>query len=124
MSTNELAKKYVALCQAGKFDACLDELFSKDAVSVEAGVPPGVPMDRVSNGLEAIKAKGKWWADSHEVHKSEVFGPYPHDDRFIVRFVMDVTNKQTKQRMTMDEAGLFTVKDGKIVREEFYYGMG
>jgi ketosteroid isomerase-like protein len=26
--------------------------------------------------------------------------------------------------MTMDEAALYTVKDGKIVQEEFFYFMG
>jgi ketosteroid isomerase-like protein len=29
--------------------------------------------------------------------------------------------KPSGQRMQMNEMGLFTVKDGKIVREEFFY---
>jgi ketosteroid isomerase-like protein len=28
------------------------------------------------------------------------------------------------QRMTLDEAALYTVKDGKITQEEFFYNMG
>jgi len=28
------------------------------------------------------------------------------------------------KRMTIDEAALYTVKDGKIVHEEFFYHMG
>jgi hypothetical protein len=122
MSTHEVGKKYVALCQAGKFDECLESLFAKDAVSVEAGAAPG--MDRVATGLEAIHAKGKWWADNHTVHKAEVFGPYPNDDRFAVRFVFDITHKPSDKRLTMDEIGLFTVKDGKITREEYFYTTG
>jgi hypothetical protein len=122
MTSEEIAKKYVALCQQGKFDECLDSLFAKDAISVEAGGPPG--MDRTSKGLEAIHAKGKWWTDNHTVHKAEVFGPYPLDDRFIVRFVFDLTNKPSGQRMTMDEVGLFTIENGKITREEFFYTGG
>jgi len=46
---------------------------------------------------------------------------YPHDDRFMVRFVYDITNKPSNERMEMDEVGLFTVVDGKITREEFFY---
>ena len=122
MTAHEVAKKYVALCKEGKNEQCLDELFAKDAVSVEAGAPPG--MDRISKGLDAIKAKGKWWTDNHTVHKAEVFGPYPHDDRFAVRFAYDITNKPSGQRMTMDEVGLFTVENGKITREEFFYSQG
>jgi ketosteroid isomerase-like protein len=122
MNSNEIAKKYVELCQAGKFDECLTELFSKDAVSVEAGAPPG--MDRTAKGLDAIHAKSKWWAENHVVHKAEIQGPYPHDDRFAVRFVFDITNKPSGKRMTMDEMGLFTVSNGKITREEFFYSVG
>ena len=122
MTAHEVGKKYVALCKEGQHEKCLETLFSKDAVSVEAASPPG--MDRTSKGLEAIQAKGKWWGENHTVHKAEVTGPYPHDDRFAVRFVYDITNKPSGKRMTMDEVGLFTVKDDKITREEFFYSMG
>jgi ketosteroid isomerase-like protein len=121
MNAGEIAKRYVALCKEGRNEVCLTELFAKDAVSVEAGTPPG--MDRTSTGLDAIRAKGKWWVENHTVHKAEVSGPYPHDDRFAVRFVYDVTNKPSGKRMTMDEVGLFTVTNGKIVKEEFFYSM-
>lgn len=121
-TTNEIGKKYVALCKDGNHEEILKTLFAKDTVSVEAGAPPG--QDRTVKGLDAIRAKGKWWSDNHTVHKAEHSGPYPNDDRFAVRFTYDVTNKGSGQRFTMDEVGLFTVKDGKIVREEFFYSMG
>jgi ketosteroid isomerase-like protein len=50
--------------------------------------------------------------------------PYPHDNRFAIRFVFDFTHKPTGKRTTMDEIGLFTVDNGKIIREEFFYTMG
>ena len=121
MTTLELAKKYVSLCKEGKSEECLDTLFAKDAVSVEAGAPPGI--ERTANGVEAIRAKGKWWMDNHTIHKADVSGPYPHDDRFAVRFVYDVTNKPSGRRFTLDEIGLFTVENGRITREEFFYTM-
>src|SRR3984957_1843090 len=112
MSTNEVGKKYVALCKEGKGEECLDTLFAKDAVSIEAAAPPGG--DRTTKGLEAIHGKSNWWREKNTVHKAEVFGPYPHDDRFAVRFLYDVTNKPSGKRFTMDEVGLFTVANGKI----------
>jgi ketosteroid isomerase-like protein len=120
-STLEIGKKYVALCKEGQHESILNDLFTKDTVSVEAGAPPG--QDRTAKGLEAIRAKSKWWGENHTVHKAEVFGPYPHDDRFAVRFLYDVTNKPSGKRITMDEVGLFTVDNGKIVKEEFFYAM-
>ena len=122
MTTQEIGKRYVALCQQGKNDACLDELYAKNAVSIEAAPPPGG--EKTSKGLDAIKAKGKGWAESHTVHKAEVSGPFPHENRFAVRFMFDVTDKPSGKRMTMDEVGLFTVENGKITREEFFYPAG
>lgn len=40
------------------------------------------------------------------------------------RFAFELTFKPTGERRTMDEIGLFTVVDGKIAREEFFYHFG
>jgi hypothetical protein len=37
---------------------------------------------------------------------------------------MDITSKSMGQRMQMDEIGLYTVENGKITHEEFFYTMG
>ena len=61
------------------------------------------------------------------MHSAQAEGPWPHGDRFIVRFKYEVTSKagpMAGKRMKLDEAGLYTVKDGKIVQEEFFYDMG
>ena len=119
MNTMDIANKMIALCREGKNLEALDTLFANDVVSVEAGGPPG--MNREANGLAAVKGKGEWWVANHEVHSALITGPWPHDNRFIVGFKYDVTNKPSGTRMVMDEVGLYTVRDGKIVREEFFY---
>lgn len=108
--------------QTGKNHEALNKLFADNIVSVEAGAPPG--MQRETNGLAAVKAKGEWWIANHEIHSASVSGPWPHDNRFVVGFQYEVTNKPSGQRMKLDEVGLYTVMDGKIVREEFFYSMG
>ncbi|MFN0161757.1 MAG: SnoaL-like domain-containing protein [Burkholderiales bacterium] len=119
MTTIEIANRLVELCRDGKGDEILDTLYSKDAVSVEAMTAPG--MEREARGVEAIRAKGVWWVNNHDVHAFDITGPWPHDDRFIVGFSIDVTFKPTGERTKMQEAGLYTVAGGKIVREEFFY---
>ena len=122
--TMEVGKKLVELCKEGKFEEAVATLYSDDVVSVEAMSGPGMPAKM--EGLDAVKKKGEWWVANHEVHSAEVEGPWPHGDRFIVRFKMDVTPKvgpMAGKRMTMDETGLYTVKDGKVAQEEFFYGM-
>jgi len=35
---------------------------------------------------------------------------------------MDMTPKASGQRMSLDEVGLYTLKDGKIAEERFFHG--
>ncbi len=121
MTAIEIANQLVALCREGK-NAEAKALYAEDAVSVEAGAPPG--MSAEVRGLAAIRAKGEWWSANHEVHSAVVAGPWPHGDRFIVGFKFEVTMKPSGHRMTMEEMGLYTVAGGKIVREEYFYTGG
>ena len=122
MSTLEIANKLVDLCRQGKNAECLSTMYADDAVSVEAMAMPGTQQE--SKGLAAIKAKSTWWVDNHEVHSATITGPWPNGDRFVVGFSYDVTNKPSGQRMQMEEVGLYTIHNDKIVREEFFYGTG
>lgn len=122
IETSTIAQKYVDLCKQGKFEACLQELFSENAVSVEAWTPPGA--EPITRGLSAIQAKGEAWARDHQIHAIELSGPFPLDQRFAVFFRFDVTNKPSQRRLSMEEVGLFTIEGGKIVREEFFYAAG
>jgi ketosteroid isomerase-like protein len=120
MTTQEIANDLVALCQQGKFAESGEKYWAADVLSVEAGAPPGG--DPASRGIEAARAKGEWWATNHEVHGVEVEGPYCNGDQFVVHFKMDITPKASGQRMTMDEMAVYTLKDGKIAEERFFYG--
>ena len=117
MTTQELATAFAALCKSGQFDAAGKKYWSDDIVSCE---PMPGDMARIQ-GRAAVDAKGAWWYANHEIHGTQVEGPYVHGDQFVVRFTMDVTPKGGK-RMGMDEVGLYTVKGGKIVEESFFYG--
>jgi ketosteroid isomerase-like protein len=120
MTIADVAQDLVKLCRAGEFGAAGEKYWADDVVSVEAGAPPG--MDATSRGKAAAMGKGEWWANAHEVHGSEVEGPYINGDQFTVRFKMDITVKETGQRMAMDEIALYTVKNDKIAEERFFYG--
>ncbi len=118
MNTIEIATKLVELCRQGN-DTEAKALYASDAVSVEPFAPPG--MEREVKGLSAIRAKSEWWYANHEIHSASVSGPWPHGNRFIIGFQIDVTNKPSGQRMKLDEVGLYTIENGKIAREEFFY---
>jgi ketosteroid isomerase-like protein len=119
MSTFDIAKKYFELCMNQQNHVAVETLFSPDVVSVEAAAMPGSPAE--VRGVKAVLEKSKQWRANHEVHSARAEGPWPHGNRFAVRFTYDVTNKPSGRRMQMDEVGLFTVENGKIIREEFFY---
>jgi ketosteroid isomerase-like protein len=119
MTTQEIANDLVALCREGKFAESGEKYWAQDVVSVEAGNPGGG--DPVSRGIDAARGKGEWWANNHDVHSVEVEGPYVNGDQFAVRFKMDMTPKGG-ERMSMDEVGVYTIKNGKIAEERFFYG--
>jgi hypothetical protein len=121
MTTQEVADQLVKLTSGGKFAEASETLHSADIVSMEAGAPPGG--SRESKGIEAVRAKGEWWAANHEIHSSMVEGPLVAGPFFSVTYKLDVTFKPANKRFSMEEVAVYKVVDGKIVYEEFFYSM-
>ena len=124
-STLEVGRRLVELCREGKYLEAVNSLYAPDVVSIEARGDAHMPAR--NEGIDKIRGKNQWWIDNHTIHGQEAIGPYPHGDRFIVHFKIDVTphaGPMKGQRMTFDEAALYTVRDGKIAQEEFFYHMG
>ncbi len=124
MNALEIGQKLVAMCREGRNMDAINELYADDVVSVEAMAPPEGG-EREMSGIDAVRGKNDWWNENHEVHDASVAGPFPHgDDRFCVHFKFDVTSKPMGgQRFSMEEIGLYSVADGKITKEEFFYTM-
>lgn len=122
MSTAEIANDLVALCREGRNLEAINKYYADDIVSIESASMPGMPAEM--RGIDAIRGKNQWWLDNHEVHGGESNGPFVGENQFAVEFKYDVTNKPTGKRMQLEEMALYTVKDGKIVHERFYYNAG
>ena len=118
METKEIAEKLVSWCQAGDFESPYQNLYSPNIVSIENDVKSDG--GRVE-GFEGIQKKGEWWKENFEVHNTTVSEPIVADNWFSVRFEMDTTHKPSGHRSTMSEIAVFEVKEGKIVKEQFFY---
>jgi hypothetical protein len=117
MNTEEVATKLVELCRKGEWRKALEELYAKEIVSVEAHEMENMPAEM--RGIDQVRGKTDWWEKNMEVHSAKVSGPFVARDKFVVQFDIDVTEKGSKKRMQMSEVGIYTVKDGKVAREEF-----
>ena len=117
MSTEEVAKKLVEYCRKSEWMKAIDDLYAKDIISVEAQAMENMPAEM--RGIDQVRGKTEWWEKQMEVHSAKVTGPFVARDTFVVQFDVDVTDKASKKRMQMSEVGIYTVKDGKVAREEF-----
>ena len=122
MNTKEVGEKLIALCQSGHFFEAIDTLYDENVVSVEAAATPDFPMEL--RGIQAIREKNQRWSDANEVHSVRGDGPWPHQDRFAIRWAFDVSpvsGPAKGQRVQFDEVAIYTVANGKVVKEEFFY---
>ncbi len=125
MNAKEVGTKLVDFCKQNKNLDAIAQLYSKDVVSVEA-MSGGPDMPAEMRGIDAVRGKNEWWLANHEIHAASVEGPFPHENKFAAKFHYEMTPKQGPmkgKRVKMDEVAIYTVKDGKIVREEFFYDM-
>jgi SnoaL-like domain len=117
MNTEQVAKKVVELVRKQAWYEALDTLYDDDIVSVEAySAGGGSPETR---GKEGVRGKIDWWVKAMEIHSFDASEPFVGHDRFVVQYDADVTDKKSKERRKLSEVGVYTVKNGKIVREEF-----
>ena len=117
MKTEEVAKRVVELVRKQAWYEALDALYDNDVVSVEAPSMSGESPE--TRGKEGVRRKIDWWVTAMDVHSFNASEPFVAHDRFVVQYDADVTDKSSKQRRQLSEVGVYTVKNGKIVREEF-----
>jgi len=117
MQVQEIANRLVELCRSGQHDKAYAELFSQDAVAIES---EGAPV-KETKGLDALLAKSVGFQEMVEqYHGGTVSDPIIAGNFFTVSMSMDITYKG-RGRTNEEEICLYQVKDGKIVKEQFFY---
>jgi hypothetical protein len=118
MTTQEVANRMGELFKEYKWGQVQDELFSDDAESIE---PAGAQGLQTVKGRDALRKKGKDFEEAVE----EMHGGWVSELLVGGRYItcamgLDVTMKGMG-RIKMEEVCLYEVKDGKIVKEQFFY---
>ncbi len=118
MTTQDVANRFHELAQTGQWELIQTELYADDAESIEPANSPGMPTVK---GMEAIREKGRHFGEMvEEMHGGYSKEPQVAGRYFSVAMGMDVTMKG-QGRINMEEIALYEVKDGKIVKEQFFY---
>jgi SnoaL-like domain len=108
----EIGKSLVELYNAGKWDEPCKKWWSPEIVSVEG-------MGMAWSGRSAVNEKNAGWYREHRVLGGSAEGPFVGASGFAVRFRMEYEHMPSGKRIRMDEVGVYTVQNGKIVREGF-----
>lgn len=117
MSVRTVAAKFVEMCRQGKNFDVMRTMYAPDIVSVEGD-------GKETAGQGPVIKKSADWVSDKEFHGETVAGPFfngANPDEFVVYFTLDITPKSTGKRMTIDEVGVYTVKNDTITREQFFY---
>jgi hypothetical protein len=117
-TTQEIADRLVQLCREGKYEEAQHELFSDDAESIE---PAGVPGLQTVKGIDQIRKKGQDFNNMvEEIHGGSVSDPIVAGKYISLAMVLDATYKGMG-RQKMEEIALYETRDGKIVKEQFFF---
>lgn len=120
MTIQEVADRFFQLSQEGKFNEIQNELYAQNAQSIEPAHAQAQGLKSVQ-GLDAIRKKGEEWNSMvQEMHGGYSGTPMVAGNHFTVAMGMDVTMKGAG-RTKMDEIAVYEVKDGKIVKEQFFF---
>lgn len=119
MTTAEIGAQIVGLCLEGKYVEAVERFYADDVVSVEAMDFGG--KGREMHGKAAVRQKNVQWLEDNEVQALTAEGPFASPDGFVVVYKFVWRRRASGERVEFAEAAVYTVLDGKVVREEFFY---
>lgn len=117
-TTAEVAAGFTALWRAGEFRAAGEKYWADDVVSIEPrALPDGTHAE--CRGIDAVRRKNLRWCSTHGIEDLSLDGPFVTGDRFAL--FADMLIAHAGQRKPHSEIAVFSVRDGRIVEERFFY---
>ena len=118
MTTQDVANRMNELFKESKWDQVQDELYSEDCESIEPSHAQGLQSVK---GIAAIKKKGQDFNTMvEEMHGGWCSEPLVAGNYISFAMGMDATMKGMG-RTKMDEICVYEVREGKIVKEQFFF---
>jgi hypothetical protein len=107
----EIGESLVALFNAGKAEEAESTWHHRKIDSIEED-------GTVFEGWKGVQEKGKWWRENFTVISLKAAGPYVCSTGFTVIYSGRVRMPDGNE-VNAHECGVYTVEDGRIVREQF-----
>jgi hypothetical protein len=113
-SAKEIAESLVALFNAGKSDEAESTWYHRKIESIEDD-------GTVFDGWKGVLEKGKWWKENFTVLSMRATAHFTCSTGFTVVYEGRVRMGDGPE-VHVRECGVYTVEDGRIVREQFMKG--
>ena len=118
MTTREVAARFNELARHEKWFEIQDEFFADNVRSID---PPKSPWFGYAEGKAAVRKKGEEFVKKiQEFHGAQTTEPIVSGNHFAVGRDVDIT-VQGFGRIQINQIMLYEVKDGKIIKEQFFY---
>jgi len=102
------------MVERGKFLEAIQEFYAEEATMQENNDPPRV-------GIAALLEREKQFLNSiREIRLHKVDSFLVDGDRAAINWIFETTDREGKKRR-LDEVAYQLWRDGKIIRERFYY---
>ena len=118
LTTEQVAHRLHDFLLKNDTKSAQEQLYAKDAISIEPHSMNGY--EKETHGLDGIIAKRKKFEqETEKIDSVTVSEPVVSGNSFALRLEMDIAMKGQEPK-PMSELAVYTVKDGKIVSEQFF----
>ena len=118
MTTLAVAQALIDLLKQQRNVDAYKTLYAREAECIEADPK------RSRSGLARLTADMQAFADAHEFHYTRIEGPLVVGETFAVALTFRATPRASGTSFDVPELGVYTVRAGRIVREQFFYDVG
>ena len=117
---NDIAEDFRILHLAGRAQEAAEKYWSTDIASIEpVDLSDGTPA--IVRGLSAAREKLTRRLAQNTIEDIAIDGPFITGNRFALFIDMQIVDRATGMRQPFSEIAIFTVRDGKIAEERFFY---
>ena len=117
---DDVARDFTAMLRLGKFEAAGEKFWASDVLSAE---PSALSRDipALVSGIEAARRKIRARFAESRIDDLGIDGPFVTGDQFALFLDMLITDPTTSKTQPFTEIAIFTVRDGRIIEERFFY---
>jgi len=119
-SITDVARDFTDMLRQGQFVAARERFWAEDIKSIEPHDLPG-GIAAVVSGIDAARAKTIRWFGSRRIHDLSIDGPFVTGNQFALFLDMMIAGQPSGADQPFTEIAIFTVRDGQISEERYFY---